>query len=101
MVRLKDPSRRALEERNGGPIAYADWIGFAAHERTRHFSLRDDVVATVTLSEENGRVTVFVDGSSTTTVAEKSAVGGGQSSALNRGAAPLLWLRRAPSVGPA
>lgn len=25
-------------------------------------SLRDDVVATVTLSEENGRVTVFADG---------------------------------------
>ena len=62
MVRLKDPGRGALEERNGGPIAYADWMG-SRHMSALDTSLRDDVVATVTLSEENGRVTVFIDGS--------------------------------------
>ena len=61
MVRLKDPSRAALEERNGGPMAYADWMG-SRHMSALDTSLRDDVVATVTLSEENGRVTVFIDG---------------------------------------
>jgi diadenylate cyclase len=61
MVRLKDPSRAALEERNDGPVAYADWMG-SRHMNALDISLRDDVVAAVTLSEENGRVTLFIDG---------------------------------------
>lgn len=61
MVRLKDPSRQTLEEWNDGPVTYADWMG-SRHMNALDISLRDDVVATVTLSEENGRVTVFIDG---------------------------------------
>lgn len=61
MVRLKDPSRETLEEWNDGPVTYADWMG-SRHMNALDISLRDDVVATVTLSEENGRVTVFTDG---------------------------------------
>jgi diadenylate cyclase len=61
MVRLKDPSRQVLEERNDGPVAYGDWMG-ARHMSALDTSLRDDVVTAVTLSEEDGRVTVFTDG---------------------------------------
>ncbi|WP_256686892.1 hypothetical protein [Halococcus qingdaonensis] len=61
LVRLKDLDRATLEEHNGGPIAYADWMG-SRHMSALDTSLRDGVVATITLSEETDRVTTFVDG---------------------------------------
>lgn len=60
MVRMKDLSvadRSAV----GDDPAYADWMG-ARHMSALDTSVRDAVVATVTLSEESGRVTRFVDG---------------------------------------
>jgi len=42
-------------------ITYADWMG-ARHMSAYEQSLRPEVVATVTLSEETGRVTVFEAG---------------------------------------
>ncbi|MDS0219912.1 diadenylate cyclase [Haloarcula sp. S1AR25-5A] len=59
MVRLKQLS--ATEEDAVGPLPYADWMG-ARHMSALETSTRDAVFAVVTLSEENGRVTVFRDG---------------------------------------
>jgi len=42
-------------------IDYADWMG-TKHLSALEVSLREEVLASVTLSEENGRVTVFRDG---------------------------------------
>lgn len=42
-------------------LEYADWMG-ARHMSAYETSLRPDVVTTITLSEETGRVTVFEDG---------------------------------------
>lgn len=60
MVRMKDltdAERAAADE----SLAYADWMG-ARHMSALDASVRDEVVAAVTLSEESGRVTRFVDG---------------------------------------
>jgi hypothetical protein len=73
MVRLKDPSRADLEARTDEPISYADWMG-SRHMSALDTSVREDVVATVTLSEETGRVTVFSDGRFETV--EREAIGG-------------------------
>ncbi len=43
-------------------LEYADWMG-ARHMSAYETSARPDVVATITLSEETGRVTTFRDGS--------------------------------------
>lgn len=43
-------------------LGYASWMG-ARHMSALDISTRDDVVATLTLSEETGRVTIFEDGS--------------------------------------
>lgn len=59
MVRLKQLS--ATEEDAVGPLPYADWMG-ARHMSALETSTREAVFAVVTLSEENGRVTVFRDG---------------------------------------
>ena len=61
MVRIKDPSRQALAAQDDTRVPYEDWMG-SRHMNALDTSTREDVVATITLSEENGRVTVFVDG---------------------------------------
>jgi len=45
-----------------GELEYADWMG-ARHMSAYETSVRPAVVATITLSEETGRVTTFCDGS--------------------------------------
>lgn len=42
-------------------IPFAGWMG-ARHMSALETSIREEVIATITLSEENGRVTVFADG---------------------------------------
>lgn len=63
MVRIKDDPA-------GEDVEYADWMG-SRHMSAIDTSLRTDVVATMTLSEESGRVSRFVDGEITTTQREK------------------------------
>lgn len=73
MVRLKDLSHAEIEARIGSPTPYEDWMG-SRHMSALDTSLRDDVVATITLSEETGRVTVFCDGKFD--AAERAEIGG-------------------------
>lgn len=59
MVRVRNPSRdevAGIEELNA-----ADWMG-TRHLSALETSLREDVIWAITLSEENGRVTTFLDG---------------------------------------
>lgn len=60
MVRIKsqggDDPGRDLDA-----VAYADWMG-TKHTSAAEISVREDVWAAVTLSEETGRMTVFRDG---------------------------------------
>jgi hypothetical protein len=42
-------------------LPYADWMG-ARHMSALETSTREEVIAAITLSEEDGRVTVFTDG---------------------------------------
>lgn len=65
MVRLKDLSS-VSEVAGVDAIEYAEWMG-ARHMSALDTSVRDEVVAAVTLSEEDGRVTVFRNGDYTTT----------------------------------
>jgi diadenylate cyclase len=58
MVRFHDYRDDVAEDDN---LAYEDWMG-SRHMSALETSLRPAVVATVTLSEENGRVSVFQDG---------------------------------------
>lgn len=61
MVRLKDlGSDDISSDINLESIEYDDWMG-ARHMSALDTSAREEVVATVTLSEESGRVTVFQD----------------------------------------
>lgn len=58
MVRLTQ-----LSTVDGGPVddlPYAGWMG-TRHMSALETSAREEVVATITLSEEDGRVTVFTD----------------------------------------
>jgi diadenylate cyclase len=59
MVRVRSPSRELLDR--VGEIEYADWMG-TKHMSALETSLREDVLWAVTLSEEDGRVTTFLDG---------------------------------------
>lgn len=59
MVRLRDLDQRNFEE--DLEIEYEDWMG-SRHMSALETSIRTPVVATVTLSEETGRVSVFTDG---------------------------------------
>jgi len=61
MVRLHD--LRSIDTNGDAPpsVVYQDWMG-ARHMSAVETSAHRDVVATVTLSEEDGRVSVFVDG---------------------------------------
>lgn len=62
MVRFKDLSSDKLAEHTAlEEIKYADWMG-ARHMSAVDTSARKDVIAAITLSEENGRVTRFRDG---------------------------------------
>jgi DNA integrity scanning protein DisA with diadenylate cyclase activity len=60
MVRIKSPSPRELEE-GLGEVQYADWMG-TKHLSAAEVSVRPEVFAAVTLSEEDGRVSVFKNG---------------------------------------
>ena len=51
-------------------LQFADWMG-ARHMSAYELSLRREVVVTVTLSEETGRVTVFRDGEYETITRER------------------------------
>ncbi|WP_303647850.1 diadenylate cyclase [Haloarchaeobius sp. HME9146] len=59
LVRVRSPS--ATEPTEEPPIASANWMG-TKHLSALEISLREEVLAAVTLSEENGRVTTFRDG---------------------------------------
>ncbi len=60
MVRIKSPGDDELARRQE-TVEYADWMG-TKHLSAAEISVRDEVWAAVTLSEETGRVTVFSDG---------------------------------------
>ena len=59
MVRVRSPTATEVEDREA--VDYADWMG-TKHLSAVEVSTREAVLAAVTLSEENGRVTVFRDG---------------------------------------
>ncbi len=59
MVRIKQLS--PAECRRNGDLPYAGWMG-ARHMSALETSTRKEVIAAITLSEEEGRVTVFTDG---------------------------------------
>lgn len=59
MVRVKSSASPTVERRE--EIEYADWMG-TKHLSASEISTRDEVLAAVTLSEENGRVTLFEGG---------------------------------------
>ena len=62
MVRFRNlPEQEFAQTDAVEEIEYADWMG-ARHMSAVDTSLRRDVVATVTLSEEDGRVAVFKNG---------------------------------------
>lgn len=66
MVRLKDPPEAGHDTTDRSKkITYADWMG-ARHMSALETSLREDVIVTITLSGETGRVTWFEDGEYTT-----------------------------------
>jgi hypothetical protein len=59
MVRVRSPSRERIRALDG--IEYADWMG-AKHMSALETSVREEVLWVVTPSEEDGRVTTFLDG---------------------------------------
>jgi hypothetical protein len=59
MVRVRSPSPDEVD--GVGGLKYADWMG-TKHMSALETSLREDVLWAVTLSEEDGRVTTFLDG---------------------------------------
>lgn len=71
MVRVKTPAE--LDAGESERIEYADWMG-TKHLSAAEISTRQEVLATVTLSEENGRVTVFRRGQYTDR--RRSEIGG-------------------------
>lgn len=73
MVRLTD--RHGTEgdtDDRADAVTYADWMG-ARHMSALETSLRDEVVTTITLSGETGRVTRFEDGEYATELREEFA----------------------------
>lgn len=73
MVRFRDLAPGDLEEPDDGRAEYEDWMG-SRHMSALDTSQRPNVVSTVTLSEETGRVTIFQRGSFDTD--ERSELGG-------------------------
>lgn len=59
MVRMKQLSTAARERIDGLP--YEDWMG-ARHMSALETSTREEIAAVITLSEEDGRMTIFIDG---------------------------------------
>ncbi|MFT4880471.1 MAG: diadenylate cyclase [Salinirussus sp.] len=59
MVRVRSPSREYINTFD--KLEYADWMG-AKHMSALETSIREEVLWVITLSEENGRVTTFLDG---------------------------------------
>lgn len=60
MVRIKSQSERDAKA-SGNTVNYADWMG-TKHLSAIEVSVREEVVAAITLSEENGRMSIFEDG---------------------------------------
>lgn len=60
MVRIKSPTDSEVEAADR-TIEYADWMG-TKHLSAIEVSIREEVVAAITLSEENGRMSVFEGG---------------------------------------
>lgn len=73
MVRFRDLGTRSEESELVDDVEYEPWMG-SRHMSALETSVRPEVVATVTLSEETGRVTVFEDGEADTT--RRAALGG-------------------------
>ncbi|WP_353633310.1 diadenylate cyclase (plasmid) [Halobacterium sp. NMX12-1] len=71
MVRLRDLNPEGTAD--GAAVEYEDWMG-SRHMSAIETSVRDSVVATVTLSEETGRVSTFEDG--TVHTEQRSELGG-------------------------
>jgi len=61
MVRFRDLGTRSDEGDLVDDVSYEPWMG-SRHMSAVETSVRPEVVATVTLSEETGRVSVFRDG---------------------------------------
>ena len=61
MVRFRDLGTRDEETELVDDVSYEPWMG-SRHMSAIETSVRPEVVATVTLSEETGRVSVFRDG---------------------------------------
>ncbi len=59
MVRVRSPSPKSIA--NVDKLEYADWMG-AKHMSALETSIREEVLWVITLSEEDGRVTTFLDG---------------------------------------
>jgi hypothetical protein len=59
MVRVRSPNRTEVPEVSG--LEYPDWMG-TKHMSALETSLRENVLWAITLSEENGRVTTYLDG---------------------------------------
>ncbi|WP_318570455.1 hypothetical protein [Salinigranum marinum] len=59
MVRVRSPSREYIEKFD--KLEYAEWMG-AKHMSALETSIREEVLWVITLSEEDGRVTTFLDG---------------------------------------
>jgi diadenylate cyclase len=59
MVRVRSPTREYIKSFD--KLEYADWMG-AKHMSALETSIREEVLWVITLSEEDGRVTTFLDG---------------------------------------
>ena len=59
MVRVRSPSRSAVPDIDD--LQYPNWMG-TKHMSALETSLREDVLWAITLSEEDGRVTTFLNG---------------------------------------
>lgn len=60
MVRIKSQSDTDAEA-TSTTVNYADWMG-TKHLGAIEVSVREEVVAAITLSEENGRMSIFKNG---------------------------------------
>lgn len=59
MVRITQLS--ATDREQFGVLPYADWMG-TRHMSALETSTRAEILAAITLSEEDGRLTIFMDG---------------------------------------
>ena len=64
MVRFRDLGTQSGEADLVDDVSYEPWMG-SRHMSAIETSVRPEIVATVTLSEESGRVSVFRDGEAT------------------------------------